>query len=220
MPYIPPTPGYSITTVGYAPPHIYPVAESNSDMELTVGALSKTNTDEKVVIRVLSARSHSFDICSRRQAKDLLDVVTPKKVNFHSGLKSLAHMLVAGGLNLDVVLLDGAGATKRYLDLVLLGHSNKDIKAIAAHYKAVTKPKRKPKRLPKALEGDLSGGIKTLYRGVLRAERRWEDPNVPIPQEKLEANIRELGQVTPEKVLKFFLTASMHRLASINNSWA
>ena len=186
---------------------------------------SKTNTDEKVVIRVLSARSHSFDIYSRRQAKDLLDVVIPKKMNFHSGFKSLVHALVAGRLNLDVVLLRRAGATdsEQYLDLVLLGHSNKDIKAITAHYKAVTKPKGKPKGKPKsllrALEGDLSGDTKTLYRGLLRAERRWEDPNVPITQAELEANIRELYQMTPEKVLEFLMTASMHRLASISNSW-
>ena len=50
----------------------------------------------------------------------------------------------------------------------------------------------------------MSGDTKTLYRGVLRAERKWEDPNVPIAQEELEANICELVQVTPEEVLKLF----------------
>ena len=220
----------------FAHPDKYPIAESNSDMELIVKALSKTNTDEKVLIQVLSGRIHPLEICSRRQAykvqygqaKDLLDVVTSKKINFRGGFKSLAHALVAGGLDLDVFLLqkaiEGVGTIEDYLDLVLLGRSNEDIKAITAHYEVVTKRKGKPTTLLKALEGDLSGDILTLYRGVLRAERRWEAANVPIPQDELEANVRELyaaltGQVTLEKVLKFFLTASMHRLASINNSW-
>ena len=241
LPYIPPTIGYYPPGVEEAPLHLYPPQDCTGDIELIVKAFSsKLNTDEGVLIQVLSKRSHPLEIASRKKiyasnvknsskskSKDLelLDIIKNRTFNFSGGFKSTTHALVAGPLELDVFLLrkaiKGAGTTEQYLDMVLLCRSNEDIKAISQRYRELSSSS---KTLLQALEGDLSGGILTLYKAVLRAERYWDDPTIPIPKEELERNIKSIfaaltGKVDVDTVVTFFAHGSFHRLASISKEW-
>lgn len=150
-----------------------------------------------------------------------------------SGFRSVLHALVAGPLELDAHILFramvGAGTNEEYLRLVLLGRTNHEIKAIAAQYEAISRKRamvagEETETLRSALEGDVRGNLRKLYFGILLATRRWEGPGTPIPHVELQGDILDLsaaltGELDVDKVLKYFVSASYYRLASISYKW-
>ncbi|KAF8448262.1 hypothetical protein BDZ91DRAFT_752180 [Kalaharituber pfeilii] len=238
IPYIPPTVGYSLHPFDLNQYPQYPPIQVLQDVELLTKAFSSSlNTDEKAIIKALSNRFHPLDIAARRQGyrqthvgdkknpSDLLDIVRNRKMNFSGGFKSLVYALVAGPLDLDVNILskaiDGPGTNEDYIGMALLSRNNEDIKAICAQWENTRKSNDS---LLKALESDLSGRMAVLYKEILKAERRWEDPNIPIPHAQIEENINELyaaltGTPDFEKVMKYFTKASFYRLRCINKEW-
>lgn len=237
----PTTPGYSLITVEETT--WYSPSEAEHDTQRIITALSSSHPDAEDLIIILSRHSHPFDIASRRlayrrkfttpKAKELLDAVEDVSRDFSSGFWSLLHALVAGPLELDAYILFramvGAGTNEEYLQLVLLGRTNHEIKAIAAQYEAISRKRammagKETETLRSALEGDVRGNLRKLYFGILLATRRWEDPGTPIPHVELQGDILDLsaaltGELDVDKVLKYFVSSSYHRLASISHKW-
>ncbi|KAF8428750.1 hypothetical protein EV426DRAFT_585727 [Tirmania nivea] len=237
----PTTPGYSLITVEETT--WYSPSEAEHDTQRIITALSSSHPDVEDLIIILSRHSHPFDIASRKlayrrkfttpKARELLDFVEEPSRDFSSGFRSLVHALLAGPLELDAHLLSramaGAGTNEDYLQLVLLGRTNHEIKAIAAQYEANSRKRamvagKEAETLRSALEGDVRGNLRKLYFGILLATRRWEDPGTTIPRVELQGNILDLsaaltGELDVDKVLKYFVSASYHRLASISYKW-
>ncbi|RPB26637.1 Annexin [Terfezia boudieri ATCC MYA-4762] len=237
----PTTPGYSLVTIEETT--WYSNSEAEHDTQRIITALSSSDPDTEDLINILSRHSHPFDIASRKlayrrkfstpKARELLDVVEAASRHFSSGFHSLLRALIAGPLELDAHILFramvGAGTNEEYLRLVLLGRTNHEIKAIAAQYEAVSRKRamvagKETETLRSALEGDVRGNLRKLYFGILLAARRWEDPGTPIPHVELQGDILDLsaaltGELDVDKVLKYFVSASYHRLASISNKW-
>jgi len=235
------TPGYSLVTVEETT--CYSSTEAEHDTQCIITALSSRHPDAEDLINILSRHSHPFEIASRKlayrrkfatpKARELLDVAEAASGDFSSGFRSLLHALVAGPLQLDAHILframAGAGTNEEYLQLVLLGRTNHEIKAIAAQYEAISRKRamlagKETETLRSALEGDVRGNPRKLYFGILLATRRWEDPGTPIPHVELQGDILDLsaaltGELDVDKVLKYFVSASYHRLASISYKW-
>lgn len=243
----PTTPGYSLVLLEETP--WYPLAQAEYDTQRITACLLSPHPDESELIEILTSHPHPLEIASRKlayrrkfstpKAKELLDVVEDASGDFSSGFNFLLYALVAGPVNFDAHILframAGAGTNEEYLEIVLLGRTNHEIKAIAAQYEAISRSQAlvagpraagrgEVETLRSALEGDVRGNLRKLYFGILHAARRWEDPAVPIPAGELQADIVDLSvaltaDLDVDKILRYFGTASYHRLAHVSRRW-
>lgn len=126
----------------------------------------------------------------------------------------------------------GAGTNEEYLQIVLLGRTNLEIKAITAQYEATGKKRARlsgrstsagdVESLRGAVEGDVRGNLKKLYLGILTAARKWDSQ--PPEQGEIDRDILDLhgaltGTLNVETVLKYFTYAPLTRLRAVSVHW-
>lgn len=148
----------------------------------------------------------------------------------------MLRAFVLGPVELDTYLLfralAGAGTNEEYLQLVLLGRTNLEIKAISTQYEAVGRKRAllsgrsasagDIQSLRGAVEGDVRGNLRKLYLGILTAARKWDSQ--PPEQNEIDRDILDLhgaltGTLNVETVLKYFTYAPLTRLRAVSVHW-
>ncbi|RPB12734.1 Annexin [Morchella conica CCBAS932] len=221
-----PQPGAGYTADECAPPHY----NAQPDADVIAKALTPTsglgNRDgEEALIHILPflAPPQLESIRQHILAKNGVRVVDLVDKALSNDFQDVVRAVVLGPLAFDAWLLKramgGVGYKAVYMDMVLLGRRNGDIKAIeAAYYRA------HGKHLVESIKSELSGPVEALFRNAIEARR--QDENAPVVEAAVEKDVVELytamvGSVEAHVVAEILVTrsdAQIRRIVEMYNS--
>ncbi|KAI5838250.1 hypothetical protein DFP73DRAFT_600056 [Morchella snyderi] len=228
--YLTPTITYPVsagyTTDECAPPHYNPQPDADVISKALMPSSGLNNRDgEEALIHILpflapqQLESIRQYILTRNGVR-VLDLVDKALSN---DFQDVVRAVVLGPLAFDAWLLKramgGVGYKSVYMNMVLLGRRNGDVKAIeAAYYRA------HGRHLVEAIKSELSGPIEALFRNAVEARR--QDENAPVLEAAVEKDVVELytamvGSVEAHVVAEILVTrsdAQIRRITELYNS--
>ena len=182
---------------------------ANRDAEALRNAMERLGTDEKTLIRILSKPDpiqmrvlvHTYNNLPTRKSRKTLEEKISSETSgyFEAGLTAI----VRGPLGQDVYLLNKGikrlGTKESFLNDVLCGRSNADIRVIKALYR-----NQYGRDLVADVKGDLSMKTETLFEMILAANRA--DESAHYDPAAIERDVVELHRAMNSVIGKDQLT--------------
>ncbi|KAH0603384.1 uncharacterized protein H6S33_007706 [Morchella sextelata] len=228
--YVTPTITYPVSA-GYtldecAPPHYNPQPDADVIAKALTPSSGLNNRDgEEALIHILpflappQLESIRQYILTKNGVR-VLDLVDKALSN---DFQDVVRAVVLGPLAFDAWLLKRAmgGVVYKsvYMDMVLLGRRNGDVRAIeAAYYRA------HGKHLVESIKSELGGPVEALFRNAIEARR--QDENAPVVEAAVEKDVVDLytamvGSVEAHVVAEILVTrsdAQIRRITELYNS--